>query len=284
MGDDEMKKLALLLTACVLLLTIGIFASESGVSYGDVPATEVDVVIDAAKDEIYAKGLYMRLDRLLAPDGNDYGTRGDAYLLLKDNFLCIFVDVQTTDLIPPDPDLQANSPWSVESVEVFINEGNTDDNANTVQYRIDTTGWPCVYTQAGQADYGHDMVGSQFGYASVITGTGYAVEYKIPLKDYAQGTKIGFQFQINDPNDAGQVHTMSQSSLTASSWTAELYDYITIGAPLPVETEPPATEAAAEAPAEEAPVVISAQTGDIVLFALLTGITSVIAAVKAKKR
>ncbi len=281
-----MKKLSFLMVLCILLLTTGIFASESGISYGDVPSTTADIAIDAAKDDIYAKGLYMKLDRLLDPAGNDYGTRGDAWLLLKDNSLCIFVDVQSTDLIPPDPDLQASSPWNTESVEVFINPGNTDDNAATIQYRIDTANWPCVYTQAGQADYGPDMVGSQFGYASAITGTGYAVEFKIPLTDYAQGAKIGFQFQINDPNDEGQVHTMSQSSLTASSWTAELYDYITIGAALPVETAAPETEAAAEAPAEaaaEAPAA-AAQTGDVALYAVLLGISSVVAALRAKKK
>jgi len=118
-----------------LLLTINVFASESGVSYGDVPSTPADNAIDAFKDDIYAKGLYMRLDRQLAPEGNDYGTRGDAYLILKDNFLCIFVDVQSTNLIEPDADLQASTPWNTESVEVFINPGNTDDNANTIQNR-----------------------------------------------------------------------------------------------------------------------------------------------------
>ncbi len=280
-----MKKLSFVLILCILLLTINVFASESGVSYGDVPSTPADIAIDAVKDDIYAKGLYMRLDRQLAPEGNDYGTRGDAYLILKDNFLCIFVDVQSTNLIEPDADLQASTPWNTESVEVFINPGNTDDNANTIQYRIDTADWPCVYTQTGQADYGPDMVGSQLGYAAAITGTGYAVEFKIPLTDYAQGTKIGFQFQINDPNDEGQVWTMSQSSLTASSWTAELYDYITIGTALPVETEAPVTEAAAEAPVETAaPVTAAAQTGDIVLCAVLLGIASVITVFRAKKK
>lgn len=63
---------------------------------------------------------------------------------------------------------------------------------------------------------------------------------------------------------------MSQSSLTASNWTAELYDYITIGAALPVETA--------------APVTASAQTGDIVLCAALLGIVSAIAVFRAKKK
>lgn len=265
---------------CSLIISLNVFASESGVSYGDVPSTDADIVIDAKKDDIYAKGLYMRLDRLLAPDGNDYGTRGDAYIILKEKYLCIFVDVQTTDLIEPTADLQASTPWNVESVEVFINEGNTDDNTVTVQYRIDTTGWPCVYTQTGQADYGADMVGDQFGYAAALTGTGYAVEFKIPLNTYSEGTKIGFQFQINDPNEAGQVHVMSPSSLTASSWTAELYDYITIGAPLPVETEPPQTEP--EMPAEPPPAT-AAQTGDIMCAALVAAAAAAVI-IKANKK
>ena len=277
-----MKRFAFILITCMLLFTNMIYASESGVSYGDVPATEIDITIDAVKDDIYAKGLHMRLERLLAPDGNDYGTRGDAWLLLKDKYLCIFVAVQTTDLIEPDADLQQNSPWSVESVEVFLNPGNTDDNANTTQYRIDTAGWPCVYTQTGQADYGHDMVGSQIDYAAAITADGYDVEYKIPLTDYAQGTKIGFQIQINDPNDEGQVHVMSPSSLTASSWTAELYDYITIGAALPVETEAPDTEPPAETPA---PVITpAAQTGEsIVMLMMSAALAASILIIKKKK-
>lgn len=275
-----MKRLSLILILCLFLLASGVFASGSGKSYGDVPSTPADIKIDAVKDDIYAKGLSMKIDRMLDPAASDYGTRGDAYILLKDNYLCIFIDVKTTGIIEPTSDLQASAPWSTESVEVFINEGNTDDNANTVQYRIDTTGWPCVYTQAGQADYGADMVGDKLGYAAAITGTGYAVEFKIPLKTYAQGTKIGFQFQINDPNDAGQVQVMSPSSLTASSWTAELYDYITIGAALPVETAAPVTEAAAET----APVVAAAaQTGDLAVCAAIFGLAAVAVIAFAKK-
>jgi Domain of unknown function (DUF1083). len=279
-----MKKITLALFLCFMLFTLSVFASESGASYGDVPSTTENITVDAVKDDIYAKGLNMTIDRLLDPAGNDYGTRGNAYLLIKDNSLYIYVDVTTTDIIEPTSDLQTSTPWNTESVEVFINEGNTDDNAVTVQYRIDTTGWPCVYTQGGQADYGADMVGDEFGYAAAITSTGYAVEFRIPLTTYSQGTKVGFQFQINDPNDAGQIQVMSRSSLTASSWTAELYDYITIGAPIVIETEAPVTEAPAQTPAAETAAPTAAQTGDIAICAAIFGLAAAAAIFIASKK
>lgn len=275
-----MKRISISLLLCALLFTLSVFAAEAGANYGDVPSTQTDIKIDAVKDDVYAKGLKMIIDRPLDPAAADYGTRGEGYLLFKGSDLYVFVSVTSADLIAPAADLQASTPWTTESVEVFINEGNTDDNANTMQYRIDTSGWPCVYNQAGQADYGADMVGKQIGYAAAITDTGYNVEFRIPIKNAAQGAKIGFQFQINDPNEAGQVQVMSRSSLTASSWTAELYDYITVGAPLPVETEAPATEAAVET----APAAASAQTGDMLIYIAIFGAAAIAVITFAAKK
>lgn len=294
-----MKKFALAMAALLVLsvLAIPAIAAEAGASLGDVPQSYADIVVDAVKDDIYESGLKLDISRPLTDGQDETGTSGIGWLLYKDGWLYEYIEVTDPQLFPPDPDKQTGTPWETDSVEVFVNVTNSDESTDVLQFRIDVTGWPCVYDQNGLADYGPDAVGDQFKYAAKEVSGGYILEFGIPL-NVAEGTKVGFQNQINDryDDDMSQVQWMTPSSLGSSSWTAELYDYIVIGAMLtpPVE-EAPAEEAPAEeapAAAEPAPIAeaapaapaAAAQTSDIASVAIIAAVAALGYAVVLKKR
>lgn len=283
-----MKKFLVLALTLALMTSISIFAAPDGASFGDIPQTTVSINVDAQKDEIYDQGLVIPLERPLTETSPDYGTRGTAWCLFNNGTLYAFVHVQDKDIETPDPAMQTGQPWSTESVEIFIDAGNTGESANVMQYRIDVTGWPCIYNQGGRADYGQEAVGDAIGYAAKLGTNEYWVEFAIPVEGATEkGFTFGFQFQVNDRNTTGdgtQTHVMSPSSLNSQSWTAELYDYAVVGDMIVIEEEiieevvPPAeTETAAPVAKPSG----AAQTSDytfvfymfIIIAALGTAIT-----------
>ncbi len=281
-------------------LTAEIVAEKS--SLGSVPQSYADIVVDAQKDDIYAEALVLDISRPLTEGQDETGCRGTGWLLYKDGWLYEYVEVTDPQLFDPDPSKQTDTPWETESVELFVNTLNSDESTDVMQYRIDVQGWPCVYDQNGLADYGPDNVGDAFKYAERAISGGYAVEFAVPL-NVAEGTKVGFQNQINDRynDDESQVQWMTPSSLGSSSWTADLYDYIVIGSmltPPVVEAAPaPAAEAApaAAAPAAAAPAPavaaaapaaapVAAQTGDVAAIAVLAAVAALGCAVVVAKK
>ncbi|MCR5264027.1 MAG: hypothetical protein K6D94_09145, partial [Clostridiales bacterium] len=217
-------------------------------SLGNVPQSYADIAVDAQKDDIYAEALVLDISRPLTDGQDETGCHGTGWLLYKDGWLYEYAEITDPQLFDPDPDKQQNTPWETDSLELFVNVKNSEDSTDVMQYRIDCQGWPCVYDQNGIADYGPEAVGDQFKYAERAINGGYAVEFAVPL-NVAEGAHVSFQNQINDryDDDQSQVQWMTPSSLNSSSWTADLYDYIVIGAML----TPPAVEAA-PAPAAEA--------------------------------
>jgi Domain of unknown function (DUF1083). len=274
-----MKKLIVLVLSIAIMMSISVFAAPDGASLGDIPQTTETITIDATKDDIYDKGLVMQLDRIQTEGQNDYGTHGTVWSVFNNGTLYAFVHMIDNDIETPDPTKQTGEPWSTESVEVFIDAGNTGDVANVMQYRIDVTGWPSVYNQSGVANYGQEAVGDSFGYAAKLGSKEYWLEFAIDIPGAAeQGFQFGFMFQNNDRNTTGdgtQVILYTPSSLNSGSWTAELYDYAVVGEMIVEEVieeaaapavEAPAAEVAATAPAT-APVAAAQTSDSTVLYA-----------------
>ncbi|MCL2814642.1 MAG: hypothetical protein FWD23_08585 [Oscillospiraceae bacterium] len=227
-----MKKLLAALLAGLLVvsaLSMAVFAGD-GDDYGPVAKTNETIVIDGEKDEAYG---HLGLSIVINREVSDIGTQGVGTILWSDGFLYVFGEITDPAMIPPEPDKQENTPWTCDSLEVFIDQNNTGDTAeNVMQYRIDITGWPCTYNQGGLADYGQANVGSQFEYAHKIVDGGYNVEFKIPIS-VGEGAQIGIQFQINDVQDADgtqQVVYSKNDKGESGSWTGESYGFITLGA------------------------------------------------------
>ena len=276
-----MKKLIVLALTLAIMMSISVFAAPDGASLGDIPQTTETITIDANKDDIYDKGLVLALDRIQTEGQNDYGTKGTVWCVFNNGKLYAFVHMTDKDIETPDPAKQTGEPWSTESVEVFIDAGNTGDVANVMQYRIDVTGWPSVYNQSGLANYGQEAVGDSFGYAAKLGNNEYWLEFAIDIPGAAtQGFQFGFMFQNNDRNTTGdgtQVILYTPSSLNSGSWTAELYDYAVVGemiieevveevAVAPAEEAPAA--AAETAPATAAPVAAPQTSDSFVLYAI----------------
>ena len=105
-----------------------------------------------------------------------------------------------------------------------------------------------------------------------------------------KGDSIGFQLQINDmtaDNETGTtaVYNMANSN-DAKSWDTDLYDYVTLGEKIVIET--PVEEAPAEdaAPAEEAPAAAPAaapKTADAGIIAAVAVMAVAAGVVLSKK-
>lgn len=283
-----MKRLLVFAMVLSLLCTMA-FAHTDGGLLGDVPQTSEAITVDAVKDAIYDFGLSVPITY---PNGtSDVKATANAWLLSKDGYLYVYAEIKDADVVVAPADLQTSSPWSIDSLELFINSDNSDDNAATTQYRIDNEGWPCVYDQNGRADYGPDAVGSAFMYAEVDTSAGYNVEFAVPVT----GSAVGINFQVNDVSSDGsdQTWAMVHSDVTgsgSSSWTAGDYPYITIGGStvsLPVEVVEE-TPAADEAPAADTSAATTApaaaQTSDIIPAAVVMALLGAAGLVICKKR
>ena len=222
-----MKRKLLALTLVLSALITGVSAHVDGGNLGDVPNTAEKITVDGKKDEIYDQALKVKVDQ---PNGtSEVKATADAWLLYSDGRLYVYAEVTDKDIVDPTADLQESSPWSTDSLEVFINEKNSDDAADIMQYRIDCTGFPSVYNQGGLAEYGQGKADSYFTYAARNTDNGYAVEYSIPVS----AKEIGICFQVNDVlSDGSQTWAMAHSDVTgsgANSWTAGEHPYVTIG-------------------------------------------------------
>ena len=261
-----MKKIFSAILAGVILssLAASVSASYDAAKVADVPKVpSADLITIDGKmdDDVWADAVKVELNQFNV--GEDNGTHGTAYMLWGDNTWYLFYDVSDAEIVPPAEDMQQNSPWNTDSVEMFFDFGN--EHADLVQqFRVDCAGWLSYYTEGGaDSIYGPDA-GVYFGdYAVVMDKDGYNVEVAVNLEKWGlkEGDAIGMQLQINDmtsanPSGTTAVYNMAQS-LGAGSWDADLYDYVVLGAALEVPEEP-----AEDAPVEDAPAATAPTTAD----------------------
>ena len=275
MKNSRSKNLFIILTVAValcaaMILTTGpvnALAHKDGGCLGEVPSTSKTIAVDGIKESAYDEGLRIGISYPKSAE-QSVGATGIVTLLCADGYLYVFFEVTDDGILyDPNPDFQKSSPWKTESCEVFINEKNSGSETDVVQYRIDCTGWPCVYTKTGTANYGQSKVGSAFGYTAALTPTGYKAEFRIPLKTVGKNVssgetyELGVHFQINDvKDDEGNLNWATEYSAKtdsgADSWEVDAYPYVILGAAGagPEVTEEPTaepTEAPTEAPTDE---------------------------------
>jgi hypothetical protein len=271
-----MKK-TLMSLACVILVSlltiVPLFAVDTGVSYGNVAKSPSAIVVDGAKDAAYDYALVLHQSRKHFEAEPDTATVGDSYLLWADGFIYVYGEITDATLVPTTADIQSNTPWMVDSLEVFLDLGN--DGVDPLQYRIDFTGRPS-FQFVDKNSYAADAsvcVGI-FEYAAKTTATGYAVEFKIPFTGKV-GDKVGLQLQINDMADAAvRTCVFPPNSLGGGSWDVTMYDYIVLADAPVIET----TAAAAETAPTDTTTTAAPQTSDaglalVVLFAAAAAVT-----------
>jgi hypothetical protein len=268
---------------CIFLVSIltlvPVYAVEEGVSYGDVAKTPFEIKVDGEKDAAYDYALKIHQNRKHYENEPDTATNGDTYILWDDGFIYVFAEITDSTIIPTTEDIQSNTPWMADSMEVFLDVGN--DGVDPMQYRIDYTSRPSFQFPDSNS-YGLDASAADgiFEYAAKITSTGYAAEFKIPHASAKVGEKIGLQLQINDMADeTARTCVFPPNSLGGGSWDVTMYDYIVLAdAPEIPETE-----------AETAPVTEgtepAAQTGDMLpALAVLAAASAAVLFVKKRAK
>lgn len=262
-----MKKLFSVILAGVILssLAASVSASYDAAKVADVPkvpSADLITIDGEMNDAVWADAVKVELNQFNV--GEDNGTHGTAYMLWGDNTWYLFYDVSDAEIVPPAEDLQNNSPWNTDSVEMFFDFGN--EHADLVQqFRVDCSGWLSYYTEGGADSIYGPEAGQFFGdYAVKMDKDGYNVEVAVNLEKWGlkEGDAIGLQLQINDMTAANEtgttaVYNMAQS-LGAGSWDADLYDYVVLGGALEVPEEPVEDAPVEDAPAESAPITADA--------------------------
>lgn len=277
------KLLSVLLIACALFsfaFSAGIFAAESGTSYGNVPQTSVPIAIDGKKDAVYDKGLVVKNINILHTDSQkNTGCVGTAYVVWNGtDTMYVFCSVKDPKVIiyEGNPD-----PWSVDSVELFIDFSNKVARTRD-QYRIDVKNVATYYDTTTY--YGDDC--KKYGFSNwgmSSTSDGYDVEFEIKAykEPIAADMKIGFHIMINECYTGGQSNLHSDKCKNQP----DSFGYITLTSEkvtgIVIETT-----AAAAAATDAAKPVAAAQTNDILIYAIaaLTVSSISITAIRSRKR
>jgi len=281
------------------LMAMPVFAHPNA-SYGDVPMSADEIIIDGIKDAVYEQGLRLELYRQWEGYGDpETDTRGTAWLLWREGYLYIFAEITQGYLqdVFEAEGRQSGEPWMTDSLEIFIDPMHEGENSE--QYRVDAWGYRSFENRfTGDNSYGGDETAADgfFEGAARIDGTNYNVEFRIPTTRGA-GDAIGFLMQINYIGEFGDRSMIFSGSSNgeARSWEPFDYDHIVLSANVvsaaaAEEEAPEEYEAGEEDEADEytpTPITGTAapQTADPVTFiALGTVIISAAGAVIAKKR
>jgi endo-1,4-beta-xylanase len=178
----------------------GTVSLVAALGHADIPrataAPTVDGVIDAAWGAAATVVTEVRVE------GDPAGAKGRVRLLWDAEHLYVLAEVD-------DPQLDADNsnPWEHDSVELFVDPGNTKSGAFQPadgQYRVNFENHQTVNGDLA-------VIGDNLTSAAAVVDGGYLVEASIALTgmDPAAGAFIGLEFQVNDATDGARtaVHT-----------------------------------------------------------------------------
>ncbi len=196
--------------------------------YGSIASVAPDTIsVDGVKDTAYADVTPIAVKYLDGqPVADVTDSTANVYLMTNNGLLYVYAEINDTEVLEPDEQAQQESPWSTDSLEMFI---SADD---VYQFRVDNSGFPSFYMNPNGDlwAYGPEAAKDYFvSYASGEKDGGYTVEFCIDLKNYgiSSGTEVGINFQLNDL-DADDVHYFIYNG-AAGSWDFAEYDKITVG-------------------------------------------------------
>jgi endo-1,4-beta-xylanase len=172
----------------------------------DVPRAATPPEIDGEVDDVWSEAVTVTTETHV--EGSADGAKADVSLLWTDGALYALLDVA-------DPVLDESSPnvWEQDSIELFVNPGNTKHGAygpRDGQYRVSYTGLESlnVGAEAGELTS-----------ATVVTATGYRVEMRVALPDdHEVGAVIGFDAQVNDATGGVRTAAHTWHDASGGSW------------------------------------------------------------------
>ena len=137
------------------------------------------------------------------------GATGSAKAMWDDKNLYVLLQVSNAQL-----DKGSANPWEQDSVEVFLDENNArtsfyqDDDG---QYRVNFDNEP---------SFNPESLSAGFASATVVSGTSYTVEMKIPFKAVVPKVdmEIGFDAQINDGKDGARQSVAAWNDTTGNGY------------------------------------------------------------------
>ena len=143
-------------------------------------------IIDGEIDEIWSNAPIIPINRFQTAHN---GATGESRVLWDDENLYVLVEVNDNEL-----DKSGNDAHEQDSVEVFIDEQNTKAASygeGHGQYRVNFD---------NEQSFNPGDISEGFESRTVVSGTNYLVEMKIPFRtvELEAGHTIGFDVQIND--------------------------------------------------------------------------------------
>ena len=151
--------------------------------------------IDGIEDKIWEKAEELSIS--IYVQGN--GSKGTGKVLWDEKNLYVFIKVQDNNLSK-----KSSNSYEQDSVEIFIDEKNN----KSVDYMDDDTQYRLNY----ENEFSYRGNPAKYKSKTVITKDGYNVEVMIPFQFIKPsiGTKIGFDFQINDDSGTGNRSSISK--------------------------------------------------------------------------
>ncbi len=314
-----MNKITSILVIALMVLSLAIpaFAGSEGTYYGSIPKSPVDITIDGIKDPVYDYAL--RLDIASYSEGAiDLGTKGVAYLLWRGTDIFVLIEVVDPEIVIRSHDVQLSQPWKTDCATFYIDPTNVADGEHlddVMQYRLDCTGWPSVYSPReagtleayGSADDGFTSnadglyAADFFDFAGVFSTENYQVEYQIPICDAPYiGQNVAFLLTVSDRYNGGDDSTQARLEDFAYSgydvWDAEAWPYAQLAdipadysgeVDEPVVSEPdvPVEEPVVEPVISPDPVVDeNPATSDADFFVFVAAAAAVVTAIFAAKK
>lgn len=174
-----------------------------------VPRAKNAPVIDGEREKAWKKAATVATD--VRVEGAEDGAKADVSLMWDAN--AIYALFEVTD---PNLDESSANPWEEDSVEVFLNPGNTKEGGYGEadgQYRVSFSN---VVTLGGNGPEAGAVTS-----AAVVTSTGYRVEIAIALAEGQGevGAEHGLDLQVNDATDGVRTAAHTWYDPTGQSWS-----------------------------------------------------------------
>lgn len=169
-------------------------------------ATYGTPVVDGVADSAW--------DKAAAMEVNQYqmawqGALGTAKAMWDEENLYVLLSVSDAQL-----DKASANAWEQDSVEVFLDE----NSARTSFYQEDDGQFRVNYDN--ETSFNPEALSDGFASATVVSGTSYTVEMKIPFKTITPktGMEIGFDAQINDGKDGARQSVAAWNDSTGNGY------------------------------------------------------------------
>ncbi|WP_253944658.1 endo-1,4-beta-xylanase [Paenibacillus sp. NEAU-GSW1] len=173
--------------------------------------------VDGTVDAVWSQAAAMPVNRYQMAW---QGANGTAKALWDNENLYLLIQVSDAQL-----DKASANVWEEDSVEIFVDQNNGKTSfyqEDDGQYRINFD---------NETSFNPTSVANGVVSATQINGTNYAVEVKIPLTAVtpANGTKLGFDVQINDAKDGARQSVAAWNDTTGTGYMdTSVYGVLTL--------------------------------------------------------